>query len=110
MWAAPDGKDAPLYLVADAEIGAAAVADTLAETQLAAQTVYPGPSQPSWPGRVKAVVNKDGGLWFELRIPADGSQSNIINGLALSNVPQGAQISVDLDNQAEMVDLDVVLQ
>jgi hypothetical protein len=110
VWAAPDGKDAPLYLVADVEIGAAAVADTLTEAQLAAQTVYPGPSQPSSPGRVKATVKKDGAPWFELRIPADQSQSNILNGLALNNVPQGTQITVDLDNQAEMVDLDVVIQ
>jgi hypothetical protein len=110
IWAAPDGQEAPLRLIVDVAIGAAAVADTFTEADLAIQAAYPGASQPASPGRVQATVKKDGAPWFELRIPADQSQSNIIHGLALNNVPQGTEITVDLDNQAEMVDLDVVLQ
>ena len=96
--------------MASVALGTGGIADTLTEAQLAAQPAYAGPSQPSAPGTVKVTVKKDGGPWFELRIDADRSVSNTVDGLALNNVAQGSEITADVDNQAEAVDLTVVLQ
>lgn len=110
VYATPDGQENPLHLVASVALGTGGIADTLTEAQLAAQPAYAGPVQPSAPGAVKVTVKKDGGPWFELRIDADRSVSNVIDGLALNNVAQGSEITADVDNQAEAVDLMVVLQ
>jgi len=111
VWAAADGQEAgTVHEVADVPLGTEAVVDTLTEEVLLAQGAYPGPSHPTAPGPVKVTVNKDGGPWFELRIPDDQALSNVIDGLALNNVSQGTEITVDIDNGAGEIDLDVVIQ
>ena len=84
--------------------------DTLSEEQLLSQSAYPGPTHPPAEGPVKVTVNKDGGPWFELRIPAEKAYSNVIDGLALNNVAKGTEMTVDIDNGAGVIDLDVVIQ
>ena len=110
VWAAPDGADTPLRLVADVAIGTDQVSDTLNEATLALQTPYPGPSQPAAPGAIILDVHKDGGDWCQLRIAADKAQSNVIDGRALNNIAQGLEITVDIDNQSEQSDVDVVIE
>jgi hypothetical protein len=110
VWAAPDGADSPLYLVGSVAVGEPAIADTWTDTQLKTKTEYDAAVQPEASGPVTAMVKKDGSPWFELRIPEDGARSNVIDGLALNNVPQGTEVTVDLNNQAETLDLDVVIE
>ncbi|HUU31890.1 MAG TPA: hypothetical protein VMY69_07325, partial [Phycisphaerae bacterium] len=110
IWAPLDGTEVPLYLVADVALGTDRISDTLTETDLALESTYPGPSQPAAPGAITILVKKDGGAWFELRIPEDAAQSNVIHGYALNNISRGTEITVDVDNQAETVDLDVIIE
>jgi hypothetical protein len=111
VWAAEDGQESGVvHEVADVPLGTEAVVDTFTEEALLGQGAYPGPSHPTASGPVKVTVNKDGGPWFELRIPDNQALSNVVDGLALNNVSQGTEVTVDIDNGADEIDLDVVIQ
>ena len=98
-YAAPNGKTSPWYLVAtNTSPFSATATDTITEATLASQTAYPGASGPTVAGTVKVTINQNGNPWCEVRIAADASRSNVVDGLALEPLAEGAVLTADVVN------------
>ncbi len=105
IWATPDGREEPFFLVATAGNGAAALTDTIHEDALALQAEYTGAVQPEMDGPVIVTLRKNGEDWCKLFIPSDQARSNTVHGFALVPIQTGSEITVEVDNQAEVLDL-----
>lgn len=104
IYAAPDGRDKPLYLIASVANGTEAIADTTPESSLSGGAAYGGSVQPVMPGPVIVTLRRNGEDWCRLFIPADSARSNEVHGFALDPVAEQDEIAVDIDNQAEELD------
>lgn len=99
VYAAPDGKTSPWYLVATITGTFVATAtDSVTEATLTAQTAYAGGTGPTLDGDVKVTLQQNGNAWCEVRIPATASRSNIVDGLALEPLAEGAMLTADVVN------------
>jgi hypothetical protein len=111
LYAAPDGKNSPFYLVqGSGSPFPEFMVDTVTEALLTSQSPYPGAGGPAQAGACKVTVNRDGSPWFEVRIPATTPKSNVIDGLALGHVSVGEIITADIDNAGQTGELKVVIQ
>jgi len=100
IWAAPDGADWPLYLVTTVSNGSTEALDTVAESDLANQQEWLGSNQPTGSGSVTIDMSLNGTAWLQLRIPDGAVRSNVLDGRAVGNVPEGALLnsSITADN------------
>lgn len=112
IWATPDGADSAFYLVATVTDNATEEAqDEVAEASLTGGTAWPGATQPAQDGLIKITVKRDKAPYCELRIPTAGGRSNVIDGLALLPLAEGALLTADVDNQSgQTPELKIVLQ
>ena len=115
IYATPDGADDPVrylgFVPNTASSGSlTSYVDSTGETALAAAGTFAGPSQPAQAGTVTVDINVDGQLWAELFFSTESAQSNVIDGACLGPLPAGAQINIDVQNNAGLLDLQVVLQ
>lgn len=109
IYATPDGRDEPFYRVGSVSEGTLHTADTTHEDDLEEQEPYPGPTQPEMDGPVIVTLKKNGYEWARLFIPKDKARSNDVHGFALDPIEENATMTVDVDNQAEILDLTVNL-
>lgn len=110
IYATPDGRDEPYYYVGTVPNGVTSGADTAAEASLSGGPQYQQAIQPDRPGPIKVTLKKNGDPWCNLFVRSDAARSNEIHGFALDPVSENAEITVDVENQSEIVDLSVVLQ
>jgi hypothetical protein len=99
IYAAPDGKTTPWYLVATVSGTFVATAtDSIAEASLTGQAAYAGGAGPTVAGAVKVTIRQNGNAWCEVRIADDASRSNVVDGLALEPLAEGAVLTADVVN------------
>lgn len=112
VYAFPDGfTDGPCYRVAELTNGTTTLTDTITEATLSAQPVYSGPTQPASSGSIVATVSVNDVPWIQMLVPPGSTQSNVIGGLAMGAIPQGATISADVNNGTTApVDVKILLQ
>lgn len=110
LYATPDGADEPFYLVAETANGTEFATDSTHESGLTGQPSYPGAIQPGLEGTVSVVLKKNGTPWCQMVVPKDGSKSNEVHGFALDPAAEGTEITLDVNNQAEELDLAVTVQ
>ncbi|MFN3326883.1 MAG: hypothetical protein ACK5AZ_25600 [Bryobacteraceae bacterium] len=106
IYAAPDGQDEPMYLVASVNNGVGHAADTVPESDLAAQPQDPGESQPET-GPITVTLTKNGDDWAKLFIPGGRSTSEEIHGFALDPVAEDTVINAKIDNSVGVAGTDV---
>jgi hypothetical protein len=82
--------------------------DTQVESGLTGLSSYLGPTQPAQADDMVIKVNRDGSEWFEMHIPPNASQSNVVSTTALRGLSKGSLITVDAVNNIAACDLKLV--
>lgn len=117
IYAYPDGTTGPTaYKIAQIAntssdgSGFTNYTDTQVESGLTGLTAYPGPTQPTQVDDLIVKLYRNGVEWFELHIPPNSAQSNIVSGLAMRGLSQNATVTGSVINNIAVLDLTLTLR
>ena len=109
----PYGFASPLYAigsVANTGVGGfTSFVDSMTESTLLTQATYPGPTQPTRANDVIVRVSQNGNEWFELHVPPNAVQSNVVPGVALRGLGIGASLTAEVVNNIGTLDFSMTM-